>query len=118
MYPGPAPLLEIFLVELLGDNIKVDAVEVGADWKHAVEEGWSKTSRLQGDVESGSQWTGAGDRRMLVAGKSSTFLHVFSADRGSIWLGGDLRQVADGHKDVYSDWREFRRTRLPAKVDA
>jgi hypothetical protein len=39
MYPGPAPLLEIFLVELLGDNIKVDAVEVGADWKHAVEEG-------------------------------------------------------------------------------
>lgn len=33
MYPGPAPLPEIFLAELLGDNIKVHAVElhVGGD---------------------------------------------------------------------------------------
>jgi hypothetical protein len=39
MYPGPAPLAEIFLAELSGDNIKVHATEVGATGETAFEEG-------------------------------------------------------------------------------
>ncbi|KFY03642.1 hypothetical protein V490_00110 [Pseudogymnoascus sp. VKM F-3557] len=61
MYPGPAPLPEIFLAELSGNNIKVHAAEVGAEGQKVLE------STLQGDVESGSRWTVAGDGRMLVA---------------------------------------------------
>ena len=37
---------------------------------------------------------------------------------GSICLGGDPRRVADGRREVYSGRGEFRRTRLPAKVDS
>ncbi|KFY61313.1 hypothetical protein V496_05067 [Pseudogymnoascus sp. VKM F-4515 (FW-2607)] len=68
MYPGPAPLPEIFLAELSGNNIKVHAAEVGAEGQKALEQSESTFSTLQGDVESGSRWTVAGDGRMLVAG--------------------------------------------------
>jgi len=37
MYPGPAPLPEIFLAELLGDNINVHAAKVGAEGEKALE---------------------------------------------------------------------------------
>ncbi|OBT55433.1 hypothetical protein VE04_05610 [Pseudogymnoascus sp. 24MN13] len=67
MYPGPAPLPEIFLAELSGNNIKVHAAEVGAEGQKALEQSESTSSTLQGDVESGSRWTVAGDGRMLVA---------------------------------------------------
>ncbi|KFY32042.1 hypothetical protein V493_00580 [Pseudogymnoascus sp. VKM F-4281 (FW-2241)] len=67
MYPGPAPLPEIFLAELSGNNIKVHAAEVGAEGQKALEQSESTFSTLQGDVESGSRWTVAGDGRMLVA---------------------------------------------------
>jgi hypothetical protein len=81
MYPGPAPLLEIFLAELLGNNIKVHAAEVGAEGQKALEQSELTSSTLQGDVESGSRWTVAGDGRMLVAGKYSTVCYVGGADR-------------------------------------
>jgi hypothetical protein len=81
MYPGPAPLPEIFLAELSGNNIKVHAAEVGAEGQKALEQSESTSSTLQGDVESGSRWTAAGDGRMLVAGKYSTVRHVGGADR-------------------------------------
>ncbi|OBT74032.1 hypothetical protein VF21_07829 [Pseudogymnoascus sp. 05NY08] len=67
MYPGPAPLPEIFLAELSGNNIKVHAAEVGAEGQKSLEQSESTSSTLQGDVESGSRWTVAGDGRMLVA---------------------------------------------------
>ncbi|OAF59117.1 hypothetical protein VC83_04114 [Pseudogymnoascus destructans] len=67
MYPGPAPLPEIFLAELSGNNIKVHAAEVGAEGQKSLEQSKSTSSTLQGDVESGSRWTVAGDGRMLVA---------------------------------------------------
>ncbi|KFZ15972.1 hypothetical protein V501_02485 [Pseudogymnoascus sp. VKM F-4519 (FW-2642)] len=71
MYPGPAPLPEIFLAELSGNNIKVHAAEVGAERQKALEQSESTSSTLQGDVESGSKWTVAGDGRMLVAASES-----------------------------------------------
>lgn len=71
MYPGPAPLEEIFLAELSGDNIKVHAAEVSAGGEKALEWGRSKSSTPKGDTEPGSKWKVTGDGRMLVAGKSS-----------------------------------------------
>ncbi|ELR10088.1 hypothetical protein GMDG_04488 [Pseudogymnoascus destructans 20631-21] len=71
MYPGPTPLPEIFLAEISGNNIKVHAAEVGAEGQKALEQSESTSSTLQGDVESGSRWTVAGDGRMLVAVSSS-----------------------------------------------
>jgi hypothetical protein len=78
MYPGPAPLLEIFLAELSGNNIKVHAAEVGAEGQKALE---STSRTLQADVESRSRWTVAGDGRMLVAGEYSTIRQLSGADR-------------------------------------
>jgi hypothetical protein len=69
MYPGQVRLSEVFLAELSGDNIKVHAAEAGAAGGKALKQGRPKSSTLQGDVESGSRWTAAGNRRMLVAGK-------------------------------------------------
>ncbi|KFY82332.1 hypothetical protein V498_08622, partial [Pseudogymnoascus sp. VKM F-4517 (FW-2822)] len=43
------------------------AAEVGAEGQKALEQSESTFSTLQGDVESGSRWTVAGDGRMLVA---------------------------------------------------
>jgi hypothetical protein len=81
MYPGPAPLPEIFLAELLGNYIKVHTAEVGAEEQKALEQSELTSSTLQGDVESRSRWTVAGDGRMLVVGKYSTVRHVGGADR-------------------------------------
>ncbi|KFZ02687.1 hypothetical protein V500_00025 [Pseudogymnoascus sp. VKM F-4518 (FW-2643)] len=67
LYPGPAPLSEIFLAELSGNNIKVHAAEVGAEGEKALEQSESTSSTLQGDAESGSRWTVTGDKRILVA---------------------------------------------------
>ncbi|KAG9228392.1 hypothetical protein BJ875DRAFT_508528 [Amylocarpus encephaloides] len=46
MYPGPAPLLEIFLAELSGNNIKVHAAEVGAEGQKALEQ--SESTSISG----------------------------------------------------------------------
>ncbi|OBT51203.1 hypothetical protein VE04_07721 [Pseudogymnoascus sp. 24MN13] len=46
MYPGPAPLPEIFLVELSGNNIKVHVAEVGPKGQKALEQSESTSSRL------------------------------------------------------------------------
>jgi hypothetical protein len=81
MYPGQVPLSDILLAELSGDNIKVHAAEFGAAGEKALEQGGPKSSALQCDVESGSRWTAAGNKRMLVAGKSSTVPHVGVTDR-------------------------------------
>lgn len=67
IYPGPAPLQEIFLAELSGKYIKVHPVELGGEKTlRAQDPEWS---RLEGDIESGRVETGAGSRKMLVAGK-------------------------------------------------
>jgi hypothetical protein len=46
MYLGPAPLLEIFLAELLGNNIKVHVAEVGAEGQKALEQSESTSGAL------------------------------------------------------------------------
>jgi hypothetical protein len=69
-------LSEIFLAELSGDHIKV-----GTTRGNVSERVEPRGRILQGDVESGSKWTVAGNRRMLVAGKSSTAPHVGITDR-------------------------------------
>jgi hypothetical protein len=46
MYLGPAPLLEIFLIELLGNNIKVHVVEVSAKGQNALEQSKLTSSTL------------------------------------------------------------------------
>lgn len=117
MYLGPALLAEIFLVELSGDNIKVHAAEVSAPGEKGLEQGGSRRRMLQGDVESGSRWLAAGNRRMLVAGRSSSVPHMGVLTDGSFWLGDDPRRVADCRTEVYSGWSKFRRTRLSTKVD-
>ncbi|KFY80032.1 hypothetical protein V499_01062 [Pseudogymnoascus sp. VKM F-103] len=46
MYPGSAPLLEIFLAELLGNNIKVYVAEVSAKGQKALEQSELTSSTL------------------------------------------------------------------------
>ncbi|ELR08502.1 hypothetical protein GMDG_00566 [Pseudogymnoascus destructans 20631-21] len=47
LYPGPAPLSEIFLAELSGNNIKVHAAEVGAEGEKALEQSESNPVRCR-----------------------------------------------------------------------
>ena len=65
-YLGPAPLGEIFLAELLGEYIKVPAIEFASSSKKALERQEPETYILKGDIESGR--TMARDGKMLVAG--------------------------------------------------
>lgn len=55
IYPGPVPLEEIFLVELLGDNIKVYIAEVSTREEKALEWGRPKSSILKGNTEPRSK---------------------------------------------------------------
>jgi hypothetical protein len=55
MHPGPAPLEEIFLAELSGDNIKVYAAEVSVGGEKALEWGRSKSRTPKGDIEPRSK---------------------------------------------------------------
>ncbi|KFY00470.1 hypothetical protein V490_01332 [Pseudogymnoascus sp. VKM F-3557] len=66
---------------------------------------------MQGDVESGSRWTVAGDGRMLVAVSGSEMIRDDLRDGGrrwkdarcSVWVGGDSRRFTGGREEVYSD---------------
>ena len=65
-------LVRGLLAELSGDNIKVRGPEAGGAGETALEKGRPKKNEQQLDLESGSRWTAVGNKRMLVAGKSST----------------------------------------------
>jgi len=54
MYPGPAPLLEIFLAEVSGKHIK-KFMTLHADNSGKSQNSESETRRAEGDLESGGE---------------------------------------------------------------
>jgi len=70
-YPGQAPLSEIFLAELSGDNVKVQAAEAGGAEDKALGKGGPKRNEQPLDLESGTRWTAVGNKKLLVAVSAS-----------------------------------------------
>lgn len=86
-YPGQAPLSEIFLAELSGDNVKVQAAEAGGAEDKALGKGGPKRNEQRLDLESGTRWTAVGNKKLLVAGESCASRMKLLLTNGSICLG-------------------------------
>jgi hypothetical protein len=65
LYPGSAPLLEIFQAEVTGELIERKQVEVVSENVKL------KEGELESELESGKQLSRLRDGKMLVTGRSS-----------------------------------------------
>ena len=63
MYPGPAPLLEIFLAEVSGKHIKRPGVLLTDNGRKS-ENSESESPRAEGDLESGNSKAGERDGKL------------------------------------------------------
>lgn len=77
IYPGPAPLADIFLDELAASRAKRPVAGLVEGDNRALEPGSVETGEPEAGVESG-------DRKLLVAGKFPETLRLAILMRGSI----------------------------------